>query len=279
MEGSDEPNVMGLQETLRDWGRRTMMRKVLEVLTTALLTASLATGALYLTGFPLLTAVAVAVPLSVPSAYVAARRFPPDPLEWLRRSSPEAADELRTAEEFYGSTGPVVRRLRREADEVSGSTTFSSFAPPLPVRRLAALLLVAALFAGFAQAPQELRDDVRDAVPGVTGGDDVGVAVPGGGNGGDGDGEPGADEGGAPGGEEGELELGEPSEVAIGDQRVEVRVYPSLGSEREGEAEPGGDFLESSGYPPESERSESFADSLPERHREAVIRYFRSMVG
>lgn len=225
------------------------------------------------TGPPL--SIAVSAAAGIPGAYSVLRRFERDPLEWLGKEEPEGAEKLETAREVSQLSGPVVDRLKAEADDLSGSIQFSRFKPPLPWKRLMAVAALSVLLGALPHAPVKLEDGFGTPLQG-----------------GAGDGWDSAQDKGGPGGEtnsadqegrgagsgEGEMDLGEPTDVYVGDERVRVRVYRSYGSEVGTPAEVGGDFAESGDFPPVAERSGSFSDSLPKRHKEAVIRYFRSMV-
>lgn len=272
---------MSLPDRIDAWRRGTLLRKALSVLVTYLAAALAAAGVLWIAGVRLPVAAAVGAAAGAPFGYLAARRFTSDPFHWLAERDRSTAEKLRTAAEVYGESGPVVNRLKGEADDLASRIDFSSFSPPLPAKRLATLFLVIGVLAAYAAAPQDLKDDVRDNIPG--GGEETPVPPGNGGGGGGGgdsgdaeDAEPG--EGGGPGEEGGELEPGEPSEIDVDGEKVPVTVYPSYGSDRGTDAPESGDFVESGEYPPRSESSGSYAESLPDRHRDAIIRYFSSMV-
>lgn len=283
---------MALPDVVEGWRRRALLLRGVSALVTGLLAGALALPYPLLSGMPPRFVVAAAGAGFLAGVVVGWWRGSDDPLAWLERRSPSTAEEVRTAVEVYGSEGLVAQRLVREAYRDASSLSFSDLSPPLPVKRGMALLLVALLFVGYTQAPADLKEGVRGGVEGLPsgpggggddGGDGGGAVSGGNGQGGGGSStataKPGGEGEGSSGGEGGEMQTGEATDVQVGGEEVPVKLHPSYGSERSTSAEASGGFVESEDYPARAESSGSFADSLSERHREAVIRYFSSMVG
>lgn len=271
---------MSLPSTLNRWQSRTKLRAILGGAITLLIVGIPVAAGLWLYGFEPHIALPIGAVAGLIPAFLVVHRFRTDPLYWLERRDRATSEKLETAEDVYEESGPVIDRLKHEADDLASSISFSQFAPPLPVKRVVVLLIISGTILAYTQAPPDLRDRIDSGLPDIGG--DTPTATPtgpgGGPGGGDDDVEPGEGEDGAPGGDGGEVEPGEPSDIRIGDDRVPVTVYPSYGSDREADAGETGDFVESGDFPPRAESSGTFAESLPERHRDAIIRYFSSMV-